>query len=125
MRPDNVILARQALMSLQYAFAGASKRTIDAKGDVKPLKDGAECIAKFAAVIPSLFPPGTEQGRNTKALPAIWSDRAGFEQAAATLQGAAQKFSAAAASGDQAATADAFKALGQACSDCHKTYRAR
>lgn len=122
---ESVILTRQAVMDLQAAATGATKRTLDAKGDVKTLKDGAEAIAKSARVIPALFPPGTDKGGNTKALPEVWSDRAGFEQAAANLGKAAQALSAAAVSGDEAATADAFRNLGQACGNCHRTYRAR
>jgi len=123
--PESVILARQAVMDLQAATTGALKRTLDAKGDVKPLKDGADAIAKSAQVIPALFPAGTDKGGNTKALPAVWSDRAGFEQAAANLGKAAQALSAAAASGDEAATANAFRDLGQACGNCHRNFRAR
>ena len=49
----------------------------------------AKAIAKWTAVIPTLFPKGTETGGNTKALPEIWSDPAGFQKIAAAATEAA------------------------------------
>jgi cytochrome c556 len=124
-KPDDLIAGRQAGMSLQSALAATMKRTVDAKGDAKPFKDGADAISKFAKAIPGLFAPGTDKGLNTRALPVVWSDRAGFEQAASNLDKAAQVMATAAASGNEGEFAQAFQTTGQACAACHRTYRSR
>ena len=121
---DATIAARKAGMDLLSAAAGASKRAVDAKGDVKPLKSTADAMAAWAAAVPGLFPAGSDKG-NTKALPEVFSDHAGFEKAAGVLHVASMKLAAAADANDQAAFATAFGEVGAACGACHRTYRAR
>ena len=123
--PEAFIAARQAGMDLQFALVGGLKRAMDAKADVKPAKDAGDAILAWSRAIPGLFPAGSDRGRDTRALPVIWSDRAGFEKAAATLGNAAAQLSKAANAGDQAEFATAFQATAQACTGCHRTYRAR
>ena len=101
------------------------KRAVKANEDVKPFADGAKAISQWALQFPTLFPPRSDKGHDTKALPTVWSDRAGFEKAAATLSDAASKLSAAAKAGDQAAFAERFDAMTKACAACHKTYKAK
>src|SRR6185437_5933561 len=122
---DSLIAARQAGMDLQVALAGAIKRGIESKAEVKPFKDAGDGIAAWGKAIPGLFPAGTEKGHKTRALPVIWSDRAGFEKAAANLTEAAETMAKAAEAGNSAEFATAFQATGQACAACHRTYRAR
>jgi cytochrome c556 len=121
-RPEDFIATRQAGMELQYAVAGDMKRAVAAKLDVHPYKDGADAIVLWSRAIPGLFPAGTDKGHDTKAKPEIWSDRAGFEKAAARLTDAARKLSQAAGSGDKAQFAAAFQATDQACAACHHSY---
>jgi cytochrome c556 len=122
--PDAMIATRQAGMDLQGIALGAIKAAVDAKADVKPLKNASDAIGNWARAIPGMFPTGTEGGK-TKALAAVWSDNAGFTKASADLATAAAALSTAAAAGDAATFADAFKAAGGACGGCHRTYRAR
>ncbi len=123
--PDAFIAARQAGMDLQFALMGDMKRAVDAKADVKPFKNAADAILAWSRAIPGLFPAGSDRGHDTKALPGIWSDRAGFVKAAATLGEAAATLGKAASAGDQPGFAAAYQATGQACNDCHRTYRSR
>ena len=58
---------------------------VAAKGDVKTLEIPAKAMARWIKQFPTLFPAGSEQGHDTKALPAIWSDTAGFQKAAGNL----------------------------------------
>lgn len=123
---DAIIAGRQAAYSLMGANYGDMKRAVDAKvTEVKPFKNNADAIAKWAKAVPGMFPAGTEQGNNTKALPVVWSDRAGFEKAAADLRSAAEELSKAADANDPAAFATAFADTGKACGACHRTYRAK
>jgi cytochrome c556 len=90
-----------------------------AAGAVAP----ARVIAEFAPRIKTLFPPGSDRGE-TRALPAIWSDRAGFDRVADAFVPAAAALLAAAESGDSARLASQLQATGQACGACHRPYRA-
>lgn len=121
----NPIAVRQAGFSLQggdYAFITS---VVKAKGDVKPLEVPAKAIAKWAAVIPTLFPKGTETGGDTKALPEIWSDPAGFQKIALAAGADATKLATDAKAGNAEEVAADMKALGGQCGACHKAYRAK
>ena len=83
------IAVRQAGFDLQNGDFAFIRAVVAAKGDVKPLEVPAKAIAKWTAVIPTLFPKGTETGGNTKALPEIWSDPAGFQKIALAANAAA------------------------------------
>ncbi|HEY1410646.1 MAG TPA: cytochrome c, partial [Rhodopila sp.] len=64
-------------------------------------------------------------GHNTKALPAIWSDPAGFQKVALAASDAATKLATDAKAGDADAVAADTKLLGEQCGACHKSYRAK
>jgi cytochrome c556 len=71
-----------------------------------------------------LFPAGSDKGE-TKALPTVWSDWAGFQAASKNADAAFDKLAVAAGSGDQAALATAFADTGKACGACHEKFRAK
>jgi cytochrome c556 len=119
------IAVRQAAFSLNNGDFAFIRSVVAAKGDVKPLEVPASAIAKWAAVIPTMFPKGTETGGNTKALPEIWSDQAGFQKIALALGSAATKLATDAKAGDAETVAADTKALGEQCGACHKAYRAK
>jgi cytochrome c556 len=119
------IAIRQVGMALTGGDFAFIKTTVTAKGEVKPLEVPAKAIARWAATIPVLFPAGTEKGGDTKALPEVWSDRAGFEKDAREMGVAATKLAEAAKANDAEAVAADTKALGEACGACHKGYRAK
>ena len=121
----DVILVRQAGMSLQGAALNAVKLAVAANVDVKNFANAGTAMSLWAKQIPSVFPAGTDKGDDTKALPTIWSDSAGYAKAAAALGTAADKLTAAAKANDKDAFAAAFKEVGEACGGCHKTYRAK
>ncbi len=121
----NIILIRQAGQSLIGATFGGLKTAIDAKVDVKPLAARADAMVKWAKVFPLQFPAGSDTGAPTKALPTIWSDRAGFEKADANFVEAAEKLSVLAKAGDADGFAAQWKATGDTCTACHKDYRAK
>ena len=119
---DQLIAARQAGFKLQGAAFGGMKAVIDAGGDVKTQAFAASAIAGWARALPGLFPAGSDGG-STKALPTVWSDRAGFEKAAATLDAEATKLAALAKAGDQPGFAAQWTVVRNACSACHDNYR--
>jgi cytochrome c556 len=119
------IAIRQVGMDLQAGSFGYIRSVVAAKADVKPLEAPAKAIARWAATIPSVYPAGSDKGGNTKALPEVWSDRAGFEKIAMALGAAATKLAAAAKDGDADAVAVQTKEVGDQCGACHRGFRAK
>jgi cytochrome c556 len=122
---DTIIGARQTTFLLSsFVFLGI-KAAVTSGADPKHYADSAGALVEWAGIIPTLFPPGTEKGHDSKALSKIWTDTAGFEKAAANYAEAAKTLQAAAKAGDAKAFAAAFKQTGKACGACHKAYRAK
>jgi cytochrome c556 len=119
------IETRQAGQDLMAADFAGIRAVVAAKGDVKTLEKPADAMARWIRQFPSQFPPGSETGHDTKALPAVWSDAAGFRKAADNFVETAEKLSQLAKAGDADAVAAQVKVVGDACGACHKTYRAR
>ena len=117
------IAERKALMRQQLQAIRATDGVVRGGGDPRQAVQHAETLVATTRRIPSLFPPGSERGE-TRSLPAIWSDRAGFERASADANATAQRLAQAASSGDRAALGEAYRAMGAACDGCHTPYRA-
>ncbi len=123
---EQIIANRQAGQALVGASFADMKHAVDTKAtDLKTYKAMAEAIGRWIQVFPALFPPGTEKGHNTKALPAIWSDRATFDKRASDLAAETKKLAQAADANDPAAFAIAFQDTGKACGACHHDFRAK
>ncbi len=82
--------------------------------------ENANMIASQLQHFGTLFPDGSEKAGGA-ALPAIWSDRAGFDAARNAARDAALEL---ATVSDAAAFPGAVKKLGDACGACHSKYRA-
>ena len=121
----NVIELRQAGQDLLSSDFAGIRAVVAAKGDVKTLENPAKAMARWMRAFPSTFPPGSDTGNNTKALPAIWTDTAGFQKDANDMADAADKLSQLAKAGDADGMATQIKAVGEACAACHRTYRAK
>ena len=91
--------------------------------DAAKVKDAMGQLSTNIDKFVTLFPKGTEAGGAVKtgALPAIWSDAAGFKEAAAKFSADAK---AAGATTDQAGFAAALRNVQADCAACHKTFRA-
>ena len=89
--------------------------------DPAAAKAPAQTLIDNAAKIPALFAPGTE-AIDQGALPAVWTDQAGFAASAAKLGTDAKAVQAAT---DQAGFAAALKTVQGDCAACHGTYRAK
>jgi cytochrome c556 len=122
--------AQDIIAQRQEAMKGNGQQMNVIKGVVVDkqgtLADAGAAAAKIAATadqIPSWFPPGTHEG-DTRALLIIWEQPDKFATQAQTMKQLAEQLAAAANSGDEAATAAAFGALGQSgCGGCHETFR--
>ena len=69
------------------------------------------------------FPPGS-LSEKSRAKPEIWERWDEFSKLPATVNKAARELGAAAKAGDEEAVKVKFKALGEACAECHKSFRA-
>ncbi|MCW3476502.1 c-type cytochrome [Limobrevibacterium gyesilva] len=123
--PEDIIAARQAGYKRIGEHTASIRNAVAAGQDVAPLAGLAKEIADWGRTMPTLFPPGTESGRDTKARPAIWSDRANFDKAAANLATEADKLAQLAQANDKDGFARQFKATGATCGACHTAYRSR
>ena len=122
---DTIIAARQAGFDLQAGNAGAMKAAIDSGADVKSYRDAAMALSNWGQVIPAMFPDGTQAGHDTHALPAVWSDRAGFEKAAENFWTQADKLAVLAEADDKAGFAAQYTETTKACGACHRNFRQR
>ena len=121
--PEDIIKYRQNSMKASGAHMAAAGAII--KGKVpfnSQLIVHALALEQLNHDTASLFPKGSDFGK-TKALDAVWEKRADFEKAAHAVSIKAKAFTRAAASRDPKTAEPAFKALGDACSSCHKKFR--
>ena len=121
--PD-VVKTRRAGQALLSGDFTAMRAVVAAKGDVKQLENPAKAMARWIRNFPDQFPPGTDKG-DTKALPTVWSDPAGFQKAAENLANEADKLAEIAKTGDTDQFAAQLKIVGDACAACHKDFRQR
>ncbi|MDH3351768.1 MAG: cytochrome c, partial [Gammaproteobacteria bacterium] len=94
------------------------ERDFDAEVLMSSLRTFEDAAGRFG----DLFPDDSRTGEDTEAAPAIWEDRAGFEEALARWQTAVADAIAA-----QPDTLDAARPVAepvfQACKACHESYR--
>jgi cytochrome c556 len=122
----DIIATRQAGQALVGGtFIGLSQAAKNQIPDVKPFAPAARALTEWEGEFVKMFPPGSEHGHNTKALPPVWTDRATFEKDAQNLTQQAARLQQIAQSGDRAAFAQQVQVLGDACATCHKRFRAR
>jgi cytochrome c556 len=118
------IAARKGLMKGIGGANGAITQMLDGKQpyDTAKAKAALMTISENAAKAQPLFPP-TSKGGDTKALPAVWDNKADFDAKLAKL-GADAK-----AVADKVTDLDSLKAnigaVRQNCGGCHNVYRAK
>jgi len=120
------IAQRQAGFKAIGAATGEVKKVLDASGDLTTVAGKAGEISAFAKRMPALFPmaSGPESGITTRALPAIWQNKADFDAIAGSLVREADKLMAALQANDKAGATAAFAATTAQCGACHRPYRA-
>lgn len=129
MMTDEAVKARkEAMKSLSADLKEIRAFVKDGKGTTATVADKAREIAATAKQLPALFPKGSGRGdlsdKETRALPKIWSDWPGFENASTALVVEAGKLAEFAKAGDRGLVADQAAALGKAgCGGCHKEFR--
>jgi len=120
--PEQIVKARQSAYMLSAGDLSGIKAAIDGGGDLKGIAFPARALARWARTLTTLFPEGSNVPP-TRALPAVWSDRAGFEARALAYAEAATRLAELAPAGDRAAITAQFDALRGTCAACHDSYR--
>jgi len=123
----DVIAARQASLDMSAITFRSMGDAMKAGREAKSQGYAAASLAKWAKALPRMFPAGTGAGEtsaHTQALPAVWHDRAGFEDAAADYALATGKLAGLAAVNDAAGFTKQLDEVNKACNSCHASYKA-
>ena len=119
----DVVKERQDNRKATAGQMRAIKGVIDSKGDMKAVVASAAKLKELEVAFVKMFPAGSD--KDSKALPTVWSDMAGFQAASKNAEAAFDKIAVAAGSGDLAAVTVAFGDAGKTCGACHDKYRAK
>ena len=120
--PQDIITTRQAGMDMSVATLTLLKNANANGAPLKTLAFPAGGLAKWAGVLPTLFSDNTK-GLPSRARPAVWTDRAGFQAKAGDFTIAAKALAAAAAADDKPAFDAALASVGASCKGCHDSYQ--
>ena len=124
--PQNldVIKERKQIMKQTGAAAGAAGKMLKGETpfDLASAQASLKTMVDAAAKMPALFPDDSKTGGDTRALPAIWADKADLNARYVKLGEDAT--SALAAIKDQASFAATMPPIFKDCGGCHEKYRA-
>ena len=124
--PQNldVIKARQQTKKQNGAAAGAAAKMLkgEAPFDLAAAQASLKTFIDVAAKMPALFPDDSKTGGDTKALPAVWDNRADVDARFAKFGQDAT--AALAAIKDKDTFVANFPAIFKNCGGCHEKYRA-
>jgi cytochrome c556 len=119
----DIVKERQENRKQTAGAMRAIKGIIDAKGPTAGAVEQAAKLKTLEVAFVKMFPAGSD--KDSKALPTVWSDSAGFQAASAASIVAYDKLAVAAGSGDMAALTAAFGETGKACGACHDKFRVK
>ncbi|MFN3515061.1 MAG: c-type cytochrome [Phenylobacterium sp.] len=124
---QNAVAARQAgFKTMGAAFKAVNDELKKGQPDMKVVAAQSRTVNVQAHALPGWFAKGSgaESGAKTKAKAEIWTDSDTFAAAARALQTETAKLQSLAAGGDAGAVRDQVRAVGAACGNCHKPFRA-
>jgi cytochrome c556 len=124
-KPDVLVKQRQSAMTLIGKYWGPIAGM--ASGKVSPYN--ADVISRNATYLENLaqmpwdgFHESTK-GEKTRALPAMWEQRAKFDELAQRLQTETAKLGEVARKKDEAGVKQQYAAVGKVCGACHESFR--
>ncbi|MEO5805277.1 cytochrome c [Devosia sp.] len=115
--PEAAVAARQALMKSNGGVLRSAGNLTGAEAEA-----AMQTLVDNFTHLPLLFPKDSIVGES-EALPVIWEKFDDFAAIAMTGKTTAEAGLAAAKAGDNAAYADAIKAIGGTCGQCHQSFR--
>jgi cytochrome c556 len=119
-----LIAARQAMMHMAATLLYQEVMPAAKAGtDVKSAGHAADGLDLFGHSVAGLFPEGS-LGPDSRALPAIWANKADFVARANAFGDASARLKALGDAGDSAGYAAQAKLVAEGCNSCHSLYRA-
>jgi cytochrome c556 len=119
-----LIAARQAMMHMAATLMFESVMGAVKNGsDVRRQEHAADGLDNFGHSIAGLFPDGSE-GPDSRALPAIWANKADFEAKANAFGDSAARLAELAKAGNTVGFATQAPVVAGGCNSCHSLYRA-
>ncbi len=121
---ERAIAARKAAFTLMVANVGPMGSMAKEKipFDQEQFALRASNLAMLSNMPWEFFIPGSDQGES-EAKPEVWSDAAGFKEAADKFQQEAANLMQASKGGDQKAMFEQYGKTAKACKSCHKEYK--
>jgi cytochrome c556 len=125
-KPDVLVKQRQAVMTLQGKYFGpiAGMATGKAPYNAEVASRSATYLENLAQMAWDGFHESTK-GEKSRALPAIWEQKAKFDQYAQQLQAETAKLGQAARAKDEAGVKQQFQAVLKSCNGCHDDFRTK
>ena len=125
-KPEDAIKYRQSAMYVMANHFGRVAAMAQGKApfDAKAAADNAAIVVTMSKLPWAGFGEGTDKGAPTRAKPEVWKDSAKVKDLATKMMDEAEKFDAAAKTGNLDAIKAAVGSLGKACKACHDDYRA-
>ena len=124
-KPDVLVKQRQSAMTLIGKYWGPIAGM--ASGKVSPYN--ADVVSRNATYLENLaqmpwdgFHESTK-GEKSRALPAIWQQKAKFDELAQRLQSETIKLGQVARAKDEAGVKQQYAAVGKVCGACHENFR--
>ena len=119
-----LVAARKAMMRMAATLTFESVMPAVRNGtDVKRQAHAAEGLDRFGHSIAGLFPDGSESP-DSRALPALWANKADFQAKANAFGDASARLAELAKAGDTAGFAAQAAIVARGCDSCHSLYRA-
>ena len=124
-KPEDAVKYRQAGLQLIASHFGRMQPVMKGQApyDAVAIKANVELLKTLSALPWAGFVEGSQAG--TSAKPDVWTDASGFKAAQAKFEGAVDKLSVAANSGDLDRVRVAFGDVGASCKACHDSYRVK
>jgi len=125
-KPDVLVKQRQAVMTLQGKYFGPLNAMAQGKAPYN-----AAVVQRNAGFLDNLsrmpwdgFDPSTK-GEKSSALPAVYENKAKFDETASQHENDVSRLVAVSRSGDEAAVKAQIGVVGKTCGACHNDFRAK
>ena len=124
-KPEDAVKYRQAAFQLISSHFGRMQPVIKGQTpyDAAAIKANVDLLKTLSTLPWAGFVEGSQAGTGSK--PEVWTDAAGFKAAQVKFEGAVDKLSVAANSGDLDRVRAAFGDVGASCKACHDSYRVK
>lgn len=124
-KPEDAVKYRQSALTLISSHFGRMQPVMKGQApyDAAAIKANVDLLKTLSVLPWAGFVAGSEKGTGAK--PEVWTDAAGFKAAQEKFEGAVDKLSVAANSGDLDKVRVAFGDVGASCKACHDAYKVK